>query len=313
MSKKETPLKTVRHLFEYFLFLAAAFSVRWLSADSIYHLGRALGTLAFFLGGKRKRIALTNLNIAFGDSKSLHEKNQIVKKSFIHLSVSALQCLWLVYDPKKRVHELIEETPEGLEILKRCLERKKGIFFLTAHYGNWEAMGISHGYLGVSFLYSIVRRLDNPYLEKQAYRLRTISGNGILYREEPPIRIVRAMKNNHSVAVMMDQNTVQGGVFVDFFGKPAATPRSLALLSYLTGAAILPLFCYPAGKGRYKIQYGPELKLEKSGDKDKDVLSWTRACMDFMESAIRKYPEHWMWGHRRWKTRPAEEKGEKIY
>lgn len=313
MSKQASPTRKVRHFLEYILYQGLSACVRSLSADSVYQLGRALGRLSFLAGGKRKRIALINLDIAFGDSKTQADKNKIAKDSFIQLTVSALQCLWLSRDTKNRVRELIPETPEGLDILKKCLERKKGIFFLTAHYGNWEAMGLYHGYMGIATLQSIIRRLDNPYLDKAARKFRTVSGNEILYREEPPIRIVRAMKNNHCVAVMMDQNTAKGGVFVDFFREKAATPKSLALLSYLTGAAIIPLFCHPAGKGRYRVCYGPQLQLEKSGNKEKDILDWTRHCMDFMESEIRKYPEHWMWGHRRWKTRPPEEKGRKIY
>ncbi|NIP99318.1 MAG: hypothetical protein GWM98_01925, partial [Nitrospinaceae bacterium] len=178
---------------------------------------------------------MTNLDIAFGESKTRDEKIQILKQSYRQLATSALQCLWLNADPEKRMVQLMEKEPEGLEVLKRCLDKGKGVFFLTAHYGNWEALGLFHGYLNVSPLYSIVRRLDNPFLEEAARTFRTVSGNGLLYREESPLKIVKALKNNHCVAVMMDQNTAVGAVFVDFFGKAAATPRSVALLSYRLG------------------------------------------------------------------------------
>ena len=143
-------------------------------------------------------------------------------------------------------------------------------------------------------------------------KLRTISGNGVFCRNESPLRIVRAIKNNEAVAVMMDQNTAKGGIFVDFFGKKAATPRSVALLSHRTGAAILPLFSYPTGKGTYRIEYGPELSLEKSDYKERDVFEWTQACEKFIEKKIHDIPSPWMWAHRRWKTQPPEEPEKKA-
>ena len=162
----------------------------------------------------------------------------------------------------------------------------------------------------------MARELDeiNTLLaDRVTKKLRTSSGNKIIYRDESPLKIVRELKNNRGVAVMMDQNTAKGGVFVDFFGKKAATPRSLALLSYRTGTPILPLFCYPTKKGTYRIEYGPEIRFEKSDNKENDILKWTHQCVQFIENVVRKNPASWMCGHRRWKTRPSEEKETGIY
>jgi len=276
-------------------------------------LGKRLGSLAFNFSGRRKQSARTNLDIIFSDSKSSVEKNKIIKESFQNLTVSALQCLWVTSDTENRVRRLIEGEPSGLDLLRQCLEKNKGIFFLTAHYGNWEIMGLFHGYLGICPLSSIARKLDNPYLDRVVEKLRTASGNKIIYRDESPLKIVRVLKNNGSVAVMMDQNTAKGGVFVDFFGKKAATPRALALLSYRTGTPILPFFCYPTDKGTYRIKYGPEIKLEKTDNRENDILNWTYHYEQFIEKIIQENPTPWMCGHRRWKTRPPEEKGTKIY
>ena len=252
-------MKQLRYRLEYAIYLFFSLCVQNLSRQSVRRLGRLIGAGGYHLAKKRNRIAEINLNIAFGESKSADQKKQIIKNSFTQLVVSALQLLWVGHCPKDRVRELIDHEPEGLDVLRHCLERKKGVFFLTAHYGNWEVMGIYHGYMGISPLYSIARALDNPHLEKIALKLRTISGNGIFYKEQSPLKIVRTLKNNCCVAVMMDQNMARGGIFVDFFGKKTATARSIAVLSYSTGAPILPLFCYPLPNGKYKIKYGPEL------------------------------------------------------
>ena len=313
MKNKRAKKSKFRHILEYGGVGLLSLLVRPLSARRVYRLGCALGRLAYYFSSRRIQIALINLDIAFGDSKSTEEKKQIIQKSFMRMVTSGLQVLWLNHDTENRIYQLFPEKPRGLDILSECLQRNKGAFFLVAHYGNWEAMGIYLGYLRIMHLHSIVRRLDNPYLDKSTQAFRTCSGNGTFYRDDSPLKIVRALKNNSCVAVMMDQNTALGGVFVDFFGKKAATPRSVALLSYKLDTPILPLFVHPQENGTYSIEIKSELKLEKTGDKETDILDWTLECQSNLESVIRQHPENWMWIHRRWKTRPLEEQGEKIY
>jgi len=306
MARKITPLTRAGQFLGYILVRLLTLALAPLSARQVQGLGRAVGDAAYRLAAGRRKTVLVNLDIAFGDSKSTREKHAIARNCFRQLAVSALECLWVSHDPPHRVPHLIEAT-EGLEELERCLARGKGVFFLTAHYGNWEVMGLNHGLMGLPRLHSIARKLDNPWLEPLAMAFRTSTGNNIFLRDDPPLKIVRAIQNNQCVAVMMDQNTAVRGVFVDFFGRPAATPRSTALLSHRMDAPILPLFCHPTGRGTYRIQYGPELILEKTGDREADILSGTQACCRFLESVIREKPDYWMWGHRRWKTRPRGE------
>ena len=191
---KNNSATAIRHLFEYVTVLLLIFTLKPLSAKNVFRIGRLLGALAYQLATKRKQFARINLDIAFGDSKTDREKQHIIKSSFTQMAVSTLQSLWVIKYPN-RVYQLIEEEPTGLDILKKCVERRKGIFFLTAHYGNWEAMGIYHGYQGTCKLHSIIRQLDNPYLDKMVRKFRTVSGNGIFCRNESPLRIIRAIKN----------------------------------------------------------------------------------------------------------------------
>ena len=238
--------------------------------------------MVFRFSGKRKKTALTNLNIIFSDSQTTSQKMKRIKDSFKLLAVSAMQSIWVTINTEERVRQLIPKEPEGLDLLKKCLEKKKGVLFLTAHYGNWEIMGLNHGLIGICPLSSIVRNLDNPYLDKIVTEIRTATGNKIFYRDDSLIKIVRELKNNNSVAVMMDQNTAKGGLFVEFFGLKASTPRALAQLSYRMGTPVNPLFSYPTETGTYNIEYGPELIFEKSGNKEKDILDWTQKMQAFI-------------------------------
>jgi KDO2-lipid IV(A) lauroyltransferase len=313
MKNPQSLKNKIRHTLEYGGVRMISLLVRPLSLKGVYYLGCAIGKLAHIFSGRRIQIALTNLDIAFGDTKSLQEKKRIIKTSFMRMTVSIVQVLWLHHDTEKRIHQLFPEKPRGLDIVENCFKRNKGAFLLVAHYGNWEAMGIYIGYIKMMHLYSIARRLDNPYLEKSTHAFRTCSGNSTFYRDDSPLKIVRALKNNACVAVMMDQNTAVHGVFVDFFNKKAATPRSIASLSRKLDTPILPFFPHPQKDGTYSLEIKPLLQLDKTEDKEKDILNWTGECQKVIESVVREHPENWMWIHRRWKTRPPEEKGVKIY
>ena len=313
MDRRQTIPKKIRYVLEYVLFRIILFPVQMLSRNGINRLARFLGNALYHISPKRRKIARINLDIAFGDTKSPDEKSRIARQSNIHMVTTALQCLWVTRNTEQRVYQLFPFEPEGLEHLNHSLKRGKGAFYLMAHYGNWEVLGIFWAYRNFAQVYAIARKLDNPYLEKFLMNLRTLSGGGIFHKEESPLKMVRALKKNSCVAVMMDQNGGIGGLFVDFFGKKAATPRSLAVLSYSTGAAVLPLIPYPTEKGSYQAVLLPEIKLEKTGDKDKDIFRWTQAYQKVLEKVIRERPEPWMWIHRRWKSRPMEERHISIY
>lgn len=284
-----------------------------LSLGGICLLARLLGNIFYHASPKRRKIARINLDIAFGDTKTTEEKNRIGKQSMIYMILIVLQCLWATRNTKQRVFQLFPSDPEGMEHFNNCMKRGKGTFLLMAHYGNWELLGVYMGYKNFFQASAIARKLDNPYLENFIMKLRTISGGGVIHKEGSPLKVVRTVKKNSCVAVMMDQNGGIGGLFVDFFGKKAATHRSLALLSYSTGAGVIPFIPYPTDKGTYRAIFLPELKLKKTGDKDKDIFRWTEEYQKALEKIIQERPEPWMWFHRRWKSRPEEERHISIY
>jgi len=313
LDRRQTIPKKIRYLLEYILFRVILLPMQMISLKGVCLLAQFLGKTLYHASPKRREIARINLDIAFGDTKTAEEKKRIAQQSMIYMVMIALQCLWVTRNTKQRIYQLFPSRPEGIEHLNEALKRGKGAFYLMAHYGNWEALGMYWGYNNFSQVYSIARKLDNPHFEKFIINLRTSSGGGVFHKEGSPLKVVRALKKNYCVGVMMDQNGGIGGLFVDFFGKKAATPRSLALLSYSTGAPVLPLIPYPTEKGTYQAVLFPELKLEKTGDKDADIFRWTEEYQKVLEKIIRERPEPWMWFHRRWKTRPPEEGRNIIY
>ncbi|NIR55858.1 MAG: hypothetical protein GWN38_14320, partial [Nitrospinaceae bacterium] len=163
LSRRQTLPKKIRYFLEYVLFRLILVPIQMLTHGGILRLGKILGNVYYHCSPKRRKTARINLDIAFGDSKPPQEKNRIIKQSMIHMIVTALQCLWVTRNTEQRVLHLFPSEPQGLEHLNRCLERGKGVFFLMAHYGNWESHGMYWGYKNFAKVYSIARKLDNPY------------------------------------------------------------------------------------------------------------------------------------------------------
>jgi len=313
LDRRQTLPKKFRYALEYLVFRILLWPLQMLSLNAVNRLGRFLGTTFYHCTPSRRRIARVNLDVAFGNSKSPDEKNRITKQSMIHMMTVAIQGLWITRNTKQRVHQLFPDGPEGTENLLGGLEKGKGVLCLMAHYGNWEAFGIFWGYTLEARINSVARKLDNRLLEDYLARLRAAPGNGVFHKEEAPRKILRALKANQLVGIMLDQNGGVHGLFVDFFGKKAATARSLALLCYSSGASVVPTIPFPKEDGTYRAVALPEIQLDKTGDKETDIFRWTQAYQKVLEDVIRKQPEPWMWIHRRWKTRPPDEQEPGVY
>jgi KDO2-lipid IV(A) lauroyltransferase len=155
----------------------------------------------------------------------------------------------------------------------------------------------------------VIRRLDNRVLDEYVNSIRCLHGNRVLHKDDFARGLLSAMRAGNSVGILMDTNmTPPQGVFVKFFGITACTASGLARVALKTGAAVLPGFCLWEEKDqRYVLHFGPELAVERTGSDDADVLALTQQCNDVLETWIRRYPDQWLWIHRRWKTRPAGE------
>src|SRR6266481_514672 len=197
---------------------------------------------------------------------------------------------------------------DGLENYLEGLRRGRGVVFMTAHFGAWELSSFAHSVYGYPLKF-IVRPIDNPRVESLISQYRTIGGNVPIQRKSAARDIIRALRQNEAVGILFDQNTTRDeGVFVDFFGIPAATTTAIATFALRTGAAVLPGFLiWEKSLGKHRLQFDPPVKLVETGDLGHDVAENTRLFNQILEGYVRKYPDQWLWIHRRWKTRPEGE------
>ncbi len=298
----------MKHQAEYLLARAAGAAAGLLPHAARLAIGRSLGSLVYALDARHRKITLGNVDMAFGDEKSAAEKRAIAEGAFRHFGAMLFEMLTLGRPSWAELEPRFEF--EGIERLERARRRGKGVILIAAHFGNWELHGVAHGYR-VGKLHLVAREQDNPYLNRWLEEIRTISGNEVVYKSRAISQMRKLMREGGCVAVVTDQNVhLQDAVFVDFFGRQAATTPVASWFALKTGAALVPAFCYPIASGRYRAVYEDPVDVEpyRNMDRDAAVAALTQKLASIQESHIRRAPDCWLWMHRRWRTRPPQEK-----
>jgi len=265
-------------------------------------LFKGIALLIYHISLKHRMITLHNLIRSFPE-KDISEIKMIAKGSFRNLGIMAAEFFEAFGFTRDNITDWVDF--EGRDIYERALARGKGILFYSAHFGNWE-LGAAAFALGYQPVHAIYRLLDNPILEDLLLMERSITGNKLLSKGGVVRKIIKLLKENKVVGIMMDQNmSWREGVFVDFFGRPACTTRRFAEIALQTGSPVLPVFIIRQDDGRYKIIV-QEAEIIRTGDYDRDVLLNTQNFTTIVEDIVRKHPDHWFWLHQRWKTKKCQ-------
>lgn len=273
-------------------------------------LANAAGWVAFHLMARERRIALTNLDIAFSQGKSLEEKRRIACSAFQTFARSLLGLFWSRRFNQATFDKLVEVDMESLRLVEQARTRGKGIIFMTLHYGEWELLGLATALLGFP-LTIVTEQLRNPHVTRLFERLRGSAGSRIILQRFAVTKLFKALKRGECIALLIDLNALpsRGGIWLDFFGKPVFSYSAAAALALHTGAAIVGAVAHPLPDGRIRIVYGPEIPCVATGNDEVDLRVVSQDCLRYCEEAIRQRPEHWLWIYRRWKFRPTEELG----
>jgi KDO2-lipid IV(A) lauroyltransferase len=264
-----------------------------------------LGRAVYLLFPRLRRVGQRNLELAFPDMKP-DQRRRLLRGVYGSLGRQLAEfCRFPRYTPQNISRIAVYDGFENFDAAQR---RGKGVLFLTAHFGGWEIGAFAHSVYGHR-LRIVVRALDNPYLDCLVQRHRTLHGNSVFEKQDFARELLAAMKAGETVGILMDQNiTPPQGVFVDFFGHQACTASGLARVALRTDAAVVPAFTiWDPVLRKYRVHFDPALTLVRSGDDEADVLANTARFTKVIEDLVRRYPEQWLWVHRRWKTRPEGE------
>jgi len=226
---------------------------------------------------------------------------------YAHFGRMIMDILWLRGHTRDEVMSRLDVI--GREHVEAAMARGKGAIFVTGHLGNWEVIGLAHGWT-FGPLAVVARALDNPALDRRMCAFRAMAGNRVIYKRDALREVLRTLHAGQAVAILIDQNVQEkDGIFVDFFGRPAATTSALAALALRTGAVVVPVFALPLPGGRFRMVYEHPVEPPPSDDPDA-IREFTQRCTDVLEMYVRRYPELWLWMHRRW--RDVEPKGERV-
>lgn len=260
-----------------------------------------MGGCVYYLLPEYRNITIDNLDLALGKEKSPKEIRNIAKAVFKNIGKSAAE---LVNFPKINENNIADfVTLKNRQILDEAFSKGKGIIIITAHIGNWELMAAAlrlNNYPGVT----VGRRIYFDKYDNYLNYLRKTHDVNVIYRDDSPRKILKVLKENRIVGIVADQDVDSvEGVFVNFFGRPAYTPAGPAAIAKTSGAALIPVFIIRKN-GRHELVIEEPIELADTGDKPGDIIKNTQKWSDVVESYIKRYPEQWVWMHKRWKTKP---------
>ena len=277
--------------------------LRPLPRRAVLALGRGLGRLWADLDPRHVAIAAENLRQAFphwDEARRLRTARGV----YAHFGAVLLDILWLRHRSRDQILALVDV--EGAEAVRAAFREERGVVMATAHIGNWELSGILLGWL-FEPVAVVARPLDNPGLDDHLVAFRRKSGNEVIYKRSALGQALRRLRSGKAVAFLVDQNVqAEEGIFVDFFGRPAATTTAAAALAVRAMTPVVTGWTELRRGGRYHLRLAVR-RSRPEAERTAEVRRLTQEVSHEIESWVRAAPEQWLWLHRRWKTRPPEE------
>jgi KDO2-lipid IV(A) lauroyltransferase len=273
-----------------------------LPRDSAVFVGRLIARAAYHLHGRLRRVGYRNLGLAIPELATA-DRRAIVKRVFNNLGRLLGEFSQFPKLTRQNITALVEY--DGFENYKRASDRGRGVLMLTGHIGAWELCAFAQGVYGhpLSFL---VRPLDNPLLDRMINQYRERSGNRTIDKNKAVRPVLEVLRRGHDVGLLIDVNTLPDqGVFCDFFRIPACSSTGLAVFALRADAPVVPGFLIWDERSRkHTLRFEPEIPLIRTGDFKEEVILNTARFTKVIEDYARRYPDQWLWIHKRWHTRP---------
>ena len=272
-------------------------------------LGRVLGLAAYHVLAGDRRVALANLDIAFGDGLAPKGKRRLARAAFKTLGRNLAGLFWSPRLNSKNIGRYVELDPANWQWLQQVQSRGKGVILISAHWGDWELGTLATGYFGAPFT-TVTEPTTNPAIERMVTGFRSASGHATVHPRFAMVKLFKALRRGGTIAMLIDVNARRGrgGVWLDFFGLPVFNTPAVAQLARRTGAAVVFVVARPLPGGRVKLTYGPEIEPADSGDEREDDVTTSQRCLDRCAALVRDEPDHWLWTYKRWKRRPSAER-----
>jgi KDO2-lipid IV(A) lauroyltransferase len=296
VSKQRSALRNRAEFTAYKLARALA---RRLGPRSSTRLGEFLGEFFRRLSARRAEILRFNLKLAFPElaPDELLSLERAVSRHFGRAVLDALRFQGM---SSERVRESVAVS--GVENIAPAAELGRGLFYMSAHMGLWELAGVMIGLLRPEEFSVINRPLDNPLLDAELARFRSISGNIAIGKANVALGVVRQLKRGGGIGILIDQRVFEDvGVVVPFFGQPTHTHPILARIVRRVRTPVVPVFALWEAPGRYHVRFGEAVIPDELEDQELDEVPLTARLTAIVEAVIRERPEQWLWYHDRWR------------
>ncbi|MDD8018570.1 MAG: lysophospholipid acyltransferase family protein [Bacteroidota bacterium] len=288
----------MRNFLEYVILLPFRAMIFILPLRVVQFLGKLLGTFVFYIVPIRKTLTLSNLRHAFPE-KSEFEIQSIARASYQNLFATFLEIFWLPRLTQKKIKQCVSAS--NVSVIDELMTEQKGVLILSGHFGNWELVALAYAVLCAHPLLLIVQKQRNRYVDALMNKMRTMFGNDVIVMEQSPREVLKRLHENKGVALLADQSGPEGGLFVNYFGRPASTHQGPAVFALRTGAPMMMGFMVRQPHGKFFIEV-EKISYTGIGETEEDkIRAITERHVQMLEKYVRKYPDQWLWMHKRWK------------
>ncbi len=288
-----------RHQLEYWLLVVVGGILHVLPYSFNLRIADFLGDVTFSLLRIRREVTLKNLEMAFGKTKSESELKKIARESYRKQARSFISHLLFPALTKEKILSKIEF--ENLRYFDEILKYGKGGILVSSHFGNWQLGGVSCKLAGYPLNF-LVQRQSNPLVENLVYKYIEDKGVKVLYKGVSAGDVMELLNSNQFVGMLPDQDAGKSGVIVNFMGKPASTHKGPAFFSLKSGAPIVVALIFQNQGDKQKLVLEKPIYPQNTGNAEEDIKNLTQAFTSIIEKYVTRYPDHWFWQHRRWKS-----------
>ncbi len=295
-------MKKFQNYAEYLLIRIVQMLFSGLPLGAALAFGKGIGLFTFSVLRIRRRVAIENIARSFPE-KSPQEVQAIARRTFMNFGQSIMEFMRLPRTSPRELQERVKFI--NAHLLAEGEQAGKGVILLSGHFGNWELMGAAIRALGYP-ISAIAREQRNNLVNDLINRHRHAVGIETIKLGMALRGILKALRDRRFVALLADQDAHDEGVFVNFLGRPSATATGPAVFALKTGAALIFGTCVRGEKGHHTIHFQQIDFSDLNGLTEENIRILTQRHATALEECIRRWPDHWFWMHKRWKTKPRQ-------
>ena len=292
-------LEKIRYRLEWLALKGAAKIVPLLSRNACYRLAQITGALAATVDRAGRRVALSNLQVAFGDELSPGRRNKIVRESYQHFARTMIDLFWSPRLTSENYSRYIDVV--NLDLWQEEMKPGNPVIFGCCHYSNFEWIAVAANYFGVESAL-VTQEFKNALLNPIFVSLRESSGQRVISRQGAVLQLYKTLHRGGRVAILTDL-TIPAQlptVAIDCFGLKTSVTFAHAWAHRRAGATIINVHCEPLPGGRYRIVFHPRIEFPP----DASFQEIAQACWDQFEPFVRANPAPWLWMYKHWRYRP---------